>query len=435
MPRSMLFRMILLGMMCLAGAARAMPPSLILPAQDKASSIGPFELSNPDSTSTIRLQFAGQMRTQFESRDAGPGTERTEKLTAEARRIRLTLLGDFPQYRLTFKLHLSLGPGSLELMDMQFDYRWSGSFRIRAGQYKIPFTRYRIQSFQRLTFVDWAIVSKYFGAERQTGLTIHNGYEKPPTWGYEIGIFSGQNARASHAVGLAGIYGEPTPNPSDLADPGPKVEFHPAIFAHVSYNPGGINVQSDSDDKDAGLRGSVGMSAGWDFDPNRYQNLKGRFAPEALLKYRGASFSGIGYLGLVKIGCPAVTRTGMTGALLQSAYRFMPHFEFSARYAVVDFADELMTAAYDRAQRLVAFAQYEADISDSPLARQQLDVIKAQYKNAGRVVREEEFTIGFNVYIESNSLKWQTDAGRLLHSRIDGDRVDYVVRSQVQVAF
>lgn len=435
MPRYMLCLVLLTGVLCAAGNTHAAPISCVHPTPHLSSLIGPFEISNADSTSRIRFLFAGQLRAQYESRDAGPGRDRPEKLTAEARRVRLTLQGDFPQDRLAFKLHLSLGPGSLELMDMQFEYRWSKSIRIRAGQYKIPFTRYRIQSFQRLTFVDWAIVSKYFGAERQMGLTIHNGYEKPPTWAYEFGIFSGQNARASHAVGLAGIYGEPLSNPSDLAEPGPKTEFHPALFGHVSYNPGGIDVQSDSDDKNAGLRGGLGFSAGWDFDPNHLQNLTGRFAPEVLLKYRGASFTGIGYLGLVDIGCGGATRTGMTGALVQGAYRVMPRFEIAARYAVVDFTDELTSAAYDRAQALIADARAEADSTGSPLDYQQLDVVTAQYKNAGRVIREEEITFGFNVYIESHSLKWQNDAGRLLHSRIDGDRVDYVVRSQMQLTF
>lgn len=435
MPRYRLPGIIFASLLCFAGAVYAVPISPVHPSPGRADSIGPFEIADPDSTTKIRLQFAGQLRAQFESRDAGRDRERTDKFFAEARRIRLILAGDFPSYNLTFKLHLSLAPGSLELMDMQFDYRCYRSNHIRIGQYKVPFTRYRIQSFQRLTFADWAIVTRYFGAERQMGLTVHNGYEKPPTWAYEVGVFTGQNARASHAVGLAGIYGEAVPNPSDLADPGPKAEFHPAVFGHVSYNPNGISVQSDSDDKGVGLRGSAGFSAGWDLDPNRYQNLTGRFAPEILLKYRGASFSGIGYLGLVKIGCPGATRTGMTGALVQGAYRFAGRYEVAARYAIVDFADELTSAAYSRAQRLITLAQYEADLSDSPIAQKELDSVMTQYKNAGILLGEEEITIGFNIYIESHLLKWQNDAGRLLHHRRDQDRVDYVVRSQLQLTF
>ncbi len=429
MPRYMLSFMVVIGMICLAGAVFASPVPFVYPSPEKAASIGPFEISSPDGSSKIRFQFVGQLRAQFESRDAGATGDRIDKLLADARRIRFTFLGDFPRNSLTFKLHLSLAPGSLELMDMQFDYRWYKSHHIRVGQYKVPFTTYRMQSFQRLAFADWAIVTKYFGAERQMGVCVHNGYEKPPTWAYAIGVFSGQNARASHAVGMAGIYGEPVSNPSDLAEPGPKAEFHPAVFAHVSYNRNGASVQSESDRTGGGLRGSVGLNGGWDFDPNRYQNLKGRFASEVLLKYRGASFRSIGYLGLVKIGCPGGTRTGMTGALVQGAYRFAGRYEVAARYAIADFADELTSAAYDRAQRLIAEA------AASPLLREQIDAVKAQYKNAGRVVREEEMTIGFNVYIDGDALKWQNDAARLIHSRIDGDRIDYVVRSQLQVAF
>jgi hypothetical protein len=81
-------------------------------------------------------------------------------------------------------------------------------YQLRIGQCKVPFTRFRIQSFQRLTFADWPIVTKFFGGERQIGVTLHNGYEDPPVRAYVVGLLSGVNARASHGIGIATVYGE-----------------------------------------------------------------------------------------------------------------------------------------------------------------------------------------------------------------------------------
>jgi len=398
--------------------------------------IGPFEISDKDSSTQLRFQFAGQLRTQYESKDAGSGKERTEKFFTEARRVRLTFTVKLPQRHLSFKLHLSTAPGSLELMDAQFDYQLRSGLQLRFGQYKVPFTRYRIQSFQRLTFADWAIVTKYFGAERQIGASLHNGYEKPPRWGYVVGVFTGVNARASHGLGLAPVYGEETANPSDLTDPGPKAEYHPEIFAHASFNTGGIDVQSDTDEKREGLRTSVSFSAAWDVEPVEYQDLFVRLSPEILMKYRGLSFSGIGYAGFVRMGCPKIDRLGISGGLVQSAYRINTRFEISARYALVDFETALIDDAYSRAKTLIAEAQVLVDESEEQeLALMNLADIKAQYKNAGKIIREEETTFGFNIYWEGHSLKMQNDAGWLIHTRRDEIRTDFMVRSQFQLTF
>jgi len=146
-----------------------------------------------------------------------------------ARRIRSTFTVSRPEYETVFRLHLSPAPGSFELMDMYFNAGLTSQLQLRVGQYKMPFTRYRIQSFQRLTFVDWAIVTRYFGAGRQIGFSLHNGYEGPPRFAYAIGIFSGVIARAAHATGFPLLFGEKLTNPSDLSGSALKSEFHPVL--------------------------------------------------------------------------------------------------------------------------------------------------------------------------------------------------------------
>ncbi len=362
-------------------------------------SIGPFELYSSDSSSCVQLQFAGQLRLEFESREQEENECRTSDLYLKARRIRPMLSASLLNSKLTFKLHLSTAPGSLEMMDFYFNYSPRPYLQLRYGQFKVPFTRYRIQSFQYLTFVDWAIVTKYFGAERQMGFALHNGYEKPSSWGYVVGIFSGVNARASHAIGLPLVYEEEAPNPSDLADPAKAPSFHPEIFLHTSYNANGIRVQSDTDEEGGQLRYMVGFSAAWDLDPTVHQDFSLRLAPELMMKYQGFSFSTIGYTGFAEMGKVAHVNLAMVGGLMQAAYRINSQYEISARYAVVDLTDALINDA------------------------------------SSTLEREEELTFGFNFYIMGHSLKWNHDAGWLSHSLSNGSQNDYLIRSQFQVTF
>ena len=370
-------------------------------------SIGPFELSSADSSSRIRFQFASQLRMFYRSRDEGSEKQRIDMLGMIARRIRLTLAGSLMKSALSFKLHLSTAPHSLELMDYYFNYRIRTHLHFRFGQYKVPFSRYRIQSFQQLTFVDWAMVTKYFGAGRQMGLALHNGYEKPPKWGYALGVFTGVNARISHNVGLAILYGHELLNPSDLSYPGPNVEYHPELFLHLSLNTKGIQVCSDTDKARSGPRYSIGLSVAWDIDPEPGVDYSARVSQELLFKYRGVSAFCIGYAGFSEMGASRNSHLAALGGLFQTAYRIDDRYEVSARYSIADFT----TAAIDDAR-----AQIEESDFDP-------------------VVREEETRFGVNLYIIGHSLKLQNDVGQLRRSYSEESRIDYVVRSQFQIAF
>jgi hypothetical protein len=385
--------------------------TLCVPGLTRADgSAGPFQLYNADSSSYIRFQMAAQLRTTFESLDKGANKKRDEGLYMEARRVRFTLSAATRKPDLSFRVHLSAAPGSLELMDFYFDYKISPRFQIRYGQYKVPFTRYRIESFQQLLFADWSIVTKYFGAERQMGLSLHNGYEKPPRWGYIAGVFTGVNARASHAIGLAKFYNASLPNPSNLANSAPHAEFHPELFAHVSYNANKINVQSASDDTGGPLRYSLAFSAAWDMNPSWKQDFAARLSPEMLLKYRGASLTAVGYAGFVKIDSKVRSQPALLGFLWETAYRFKGNYEFAGRFAVVDFRDVI--------------------VNSEPLLR-----IMRDDKKAGQLVRDKEFGLGFNIYVIGHSLKWQNDVNRIRHVQRVETLIDYSWRSQLQLTF
>lgn len=386
-----------------------------------ASAIGPFEITAADSSATLRLQLAVQMLSAWESKDNGDHDNRDQSVSMKARRIRPTITVTIPDYKTRVYLHLSAAPGSIELMDLYFDTRLTKSLSVRAGQYKIPFTRYRIQSFQRLTFVDWSLVTRYFGAERQWGLALHNGYEKPPRYACAIGVFSGVNSRSAHAVGLPSVFGEKVTNPSDLAGTGAKSEFHPEIVGHIAYNAHGIDVSSDSDPVCGDLRYSLASSVAWDLDPTNYQDLALRVAPELLVKYHHVSFMGVTYMGFVDVNGSLRTRQALTGLLVQSAWRFSARYEMSLRFARVDVNHTVADSALARAAAII-------DATDD-------QSVRSQYRNAGTVLSEREGVLGFNVYLDEHNLKLQNDIGFTERERRDGARTDWLIRSQMQLSF
>ncbi|NOZ01268.1 MAG: hypothetical protein GXP54_05190 [Deltaproteobacteria bacterium] len=342
------------------------------------------------------------------------------------RRLRPVLCGNLGTRSLTFKLHFSVLPDDLEIMDAFLNFRATDDLRVRAGIFKVPFSRYRIQSFQRLTLVDWAITSGYFGAERQVGFAFHNGYEKPAPIEYEVGVFTGQNTRASHAVKLSGIYGETAPNRSDLTGPDPYDGLHPEIVAHVAYNSGGIDTLTDTDFTGGPVRYSVGVSTAWDIRPERAQDLAFRLAPEFLLKAYGFSMSVFANLGLVQMGDGMDdTRPGLLGAQAQASYLIAGRYELAMRYAFLQVLDALRSDARDRADAIIAGVADPDEKSD----------LERRYSKAGDLKRRHELSVGINVYIIGNQLKWQSDFAWLPRTTASGTFNDIRFRTQVQLAF
>lgn len=385
-----------------------------------AAAIGPLVLHDADSTAAMRVQFAGQLLTSWESSGRNGDAGNKSDLFMKVRRARPSLRVNLPRYHTSFRLHLNVAPGAIELMDFHFDAKLTHQFQIRAGQFKIPFTRYRIQSFQRLTFVDWSMVTRYFGAERQLGLSFHNGYEQPPQFAYAIGVFSGVNARASHGTRLASLYGEEIINRSDLAGSSPQSSFHPELVGHVAFGSRAIDIRSDSDARGGPLRYSIASSLAWDLDPAEYQDLALRAAQEMLLKCRGLSLMTTVYMGFKAIDGSFRTRKAFSGILAQSAYR-LHDLEVSLRYAYVEADRAVADDAHDRASSIIE------DADDNKLV--------ARYGDAGMLLAEHEGTLGINVYVDGHGLKLQNDVGFTKYERRHDDRTVYLIRSQIQLAF
>ena len=120
-------------------------------------------------------------------------------------------------------VQINVLPDALYLVDLWADVRLSDWLQLRAGQLKVPFTRYRSMSVGRLTLVNWPITAAAFGAEWQMGVMLHNGggpSSKPAAdIDYAVGVFMGAARTSAFATGVADSHGRAVPNHSDLTDP------------------------------------------------------------------------------------------------------------------------------------------------------------------------------------------------------------------------
>ena len=387
------------------------------------SKLHPFRTTAADG-SNLELGFAGQLRgTVLNTGERLDDDDRETEETVEFRRVRLLLRGGFFEDRLRFGVQLSLSPTSPELMDLWTDYQFTKPIRLRVGQFKIPFTRYRWQSFGQLVLVDWPIAASHFGSERQLGLMLHNGQKDDRPWSYALGVFSGNNARASFATGVADAHGERLQSPSNFRTPGGPVDMHPEVVARVSHNAPGIATDSNSDEQGGPLRHSVGMSAAWDFAAADALEFTERLAAEVLLKYEHVSLNLVGYGGMFRpeFGPAALASLGATA---EAAWRFIPSLEVAGRYSRVELTRELRRSTRARADRIIA----EADPTEQ-------EDLTQQYANVGTTHAQEECAVGLNWYLVGHSLKWQNDVALLRRSSPSRPSEDVRFRTQVQVVF
>lgn len=396
------------------------------PAEAKKSASPSLTLESQDGANTFTPSLAVQLQFQYLEKDMGPDVHPAYGSVVKWRRVRPKVTGTMLHKDLAYFLHLSTAPGALELMDFFIDYTVVPQFHVRIGQNKIPFTQYRHGSFANLQLVDWPIVIKYFGAERQVGFTFHNGINKAGAIQYEFGAYNGMNARKANNVGYAQLNGELPVNPSSLVDPAPLDEFHPALVFHLAYNYNDIVSAYYTDFEKSGPRFAVGASTAWDANPVYYRDYALRLAPELLFKFRGFSFGGTYYAGFYEQdGEMDQIQLATTGATASTSYLIGRVVEIAARYSYVGTTEDQRDDATERADALVAAAPADEQ-----------EAVAAQYSNVGTVSTEREWNAGVNVYFIGRKLKLQNDVSWLTHIDYEDEiKEDLRVRSQLQLAF
>ena len=367
----------LLALLFLAFSASAAEGEKVDPAAFK------FEIVSPDQQWRLRVGLTAQIWLLVED-EMPAGGEGEPVASIGFRRVRPTLSGTAFTSRFSYLFHISVLPDEWEFVDLMGDYAFTPRFHLRFGQWKIPFTRYRTRSYKNRQLVDWAIVSPYFGAERQIGVALHSGYTAgaPEPFEWALGVFSGVNARSAHGVGPSKLYEAS----GDVAGR----SIHPEVVVRVGYNHGGIDTMGEGDLLGGPFRFAVHASAAWDLQPVFAEDWALRAAVEGLVKVRGFSFAVTGYLATVQEGDDLGSqRLGATGAWIAAGYVIAHRVEIAGQYAVV-------------------------------------------LPDGGSPVQEPR--VGVNVFVLGRRVQWRTDVGAVVTCGACDRATDFQVRSIIQAS-
>lgn len=401
----------------IAGTEIVVPDERELPTR-----LGPVRIPVGKTNDWIGIGFAAQMEFRYYQQLETAGFPRTSTETLEFRRIRFSLSSSFIEGRIRSRFQINLTPSAFELIDLWFAFTRFKFATFRIGQFKIPYDRYRAQSFAALSFVDWAPTTRMFGSERQVGgeMLASGGILGLE---YAIGIFSGVNARASHGVGITEVYGEIPQSASDLGFGEVVSAFHPEIAMRIARNFGEINTDSNSDVlRTAHLRHSLGTGIAWDVRPDAAQDLGVRLSAEWLGKIRGVHINVVTYLAWFEPWQGGKLLFGPLGAMGEVGYRFDLLWELALRYSVTYLTPWLRSDARSYGEAQIANA---ADPAEAQL----------QYGRNGDQTTNQELALAGTSHVIGNSLKIVAEAAWIRQlwntGRLDGIRLNL----QLQLLF
>lgn len=384
--------------------------------------LGPVRIRVGQTEDWIGIGFAAQMEFQDQEVFAGAGAQRSSSQRLEFRRIRFTLSSSFIEGRIQSRFQINLTPSSFELLDMWFSFTRFKFATFRIGQMKIPYDRYRAQSFAVLSLVDWAPTTRMFGSERQVGLETlalgsFLGLE------YSVGVFSGTNARASFAVGITEVYGDVPQNPSDLGSGEFVSEFHPEIVGRVAKNFGGIDTDMNSDLLGTKqLRQSVGAGIAWDARPNAIQDLGLRLSAEWLAKISHFHVNLISYLAWYKPWQGGKILFGPIGFMAEVGYRFTLIWELALRYSTTYLTPWLRSDTQSYGEFQIANA------TDTAAAI-------AQYGDNGLLITNDQLALAGSAHVIGNSLKVVGQVSWQSQLWVQGRQNGIQVNLQLQLLF
>jgi len=384
--------------------------------------LGPVRIKVGKTEDWIGIGFAAQMEFEYDQQFAGAGVQKDSNQTLEFRRIRTTLSSSFIDGRIQSRFQINMTPSAFELIDMWFSFTRFKFATFRVGQFKIPYDRYRAQSFAALSLVDWAPTTRMFGSERQVGAEMlagggFLGLE------YALGIFSGVNARASHGVAISEVYGNVPNNPSSFGSGEVVSSFHPELVARVAKNFGQINTDTNSDVMGSKkLRHSVGTGIAWDARPLATQDLALRLSAEWLAKISHLHMNFISYLAWYKPWQGGKILFGPIGFMAETGYRFSLTWELAIRYSMTYLTPWLRSDS----RRYGAFQI--ANATDPASAIQ-------QYGDNGEQTTSNQLAIAGTSHIIGNSLKVVAEAAWVAQRWEAGRRNGFAIGLQLQFLF
>ena len=384
--------------------------------------LGPVRIKVGKSDDWIGIGFATQMEFEYDQQFAGAGFANESTETLEFRRIRTMLSSSFIDGRIRSRFQINLTPSAFELIDMWFSFTRFKFATFRMGQFKIPYDRYRAQSFAALSMVDWAPTTRMFGSERQVGAEMlagggFLGLE------YAIGLFSGVNARASHAVGITEVYGEVPKNASDFGFGEVVSSFHPEIAARFARNFGKINTDTNSDVTGSKeLRQSVGAGIAWDARPVSTEDLALRLSAEWLAKIRHVHMNVVSYVAWYEPWQGGKMLFGPIGFMAEAGYRFSLMWELALRYSMTYLTPWLRSDSR-------SYGVFQINNATDPASAIQ------QYGQNGDQTTNNELALAGTSHIIGNSLKVVAEAAWIAQRWETGRQNAFRFNIQLQFLF
>lgn len=384
--------------------------------------LGPVRIKVGKTDDWIGIGFAAQLEFEYDQQFAGAGVSSASNSTLEFRRIRTTLSSSFIDGRIRSRFQINMTPSAFELIDMWFSFTRFKFATFRLGQFKIPYDRYRAQSFAALSLVDWAPTTRMFGSERQVGaeMLASGGFLGLE---YAVGIFSGVNARASHGVAIIEVYGNSPNNPSNFGDGEVVSSFHPELVGRIAKNFGQINTDTNSDVTGSKeLRHSVGTGIAWDARPVSTEDLALRLSAEWLGKISHLHMNFISYLAWYKPWQGGKILFGPIGFMAETGYRFSLTWELALRYSMTYLTPWLRSDSR-------SYGAFQIANATDPAAALQ------QYGENGEQTTNNELSIAGTSHIIGNSLKVVVEAAWVAQRWEAGRRNGFLFDVQLQFLF
>lgn len=363
----------------------------------------------------LKFNLAAQLRFSFEDKTQGPGRPHRQTDSLKLQRVRPSVTARFFDQKLLFKLHLNTGPTTVELLDMFLDAALPAHLKLRIGNQKTPFTRYRNNSVMRLNFADWSLASRFFGLERQIGLQV---FGSPLTaLDTAFGVFAGSNVRSAFERGPSMVYGKARVNRSRLNNPGPASRVHPEIFAQVSYRILGDakDFKSDQDLNAGDLKAMFGVSGAYDVAPQIGEDLAARVAFEAWLKGYGASLHLIGYNAWFQTHDTKRIQQAAFGGMAELSYTIASAWVFALRSSYVE-------SSLDMRNDARAFSKLPSSGALS-------------LKAPGSFRYQVAHGAALSGLLVEHHLKWTTDLSWIESGGNGKPEQSWLVRAQLQIQF
>ncbi|MGB0592184.1 MAG: porin [Myxococcota bacterium] len=344
-----------------------------------------FFIRNEAGTFTTKINGRVQVRHDIEVPDGGD-------IASEFSipRARLKMGGKAFVKELGYKLQLDFGKGFFGLKDFYVDYAIDSEWlSIRAGQFKRPFSRQQLNSSSKLSLVDRAITDKAFGAGRDIGLMLHNGFGKKNAVEYAVGLFNGTGDKGRFS-GSADAEGGVSGKFSNL--PG---QFNPMLVMRAGYNYGGMKRYSEGDFEGGDLRFGVGASSQLNFDVADDAAGSVDIGVDASLKVEGFSLDAEFFVGMAQDDADAgFSSQALTGLGLYAQ------------------------AGYVIAEQYLPVIRYESVMPD------------------GTGNDTQVLTAGFGAFFFKHNLKLQTELSWInAEAGEDASTSDIRVRTQLQLSF